>query len=55
MQKQAHLKEKWEAILIEETRGIQIRSGIKWMEEGEKSSKFFWGFGKKQGYEQHNF
>ena len=48
MQKQAHLKEKWEAILIEETRGIQIRSGIKWMEEGEKSSKFFLGLEKSR-------
>ena len=44
--KQAFLKGKWEDFLLEETRGRQIRSGIKWMEEGEKSSKFFLGLEK---------
>ena len=48
MQKQAHFRGKWEAILLEETKGRQIRSGIKWMEEGEKSSKFFLGLEKSR-------
>ena len=39
--KQAHLRMKWEEFLIEETRGKQIRGGVKWIEEGEKCSKFF--------------
>ena len=39
--KQIELRNKWEKCLIEETRGRQIRSGIKWIEEGEKCSKYF--------------
>ena len=38
---QNELKMKWEELLAEETWGNQIRSGIKWIEEGEKCSKFF--------------
>ena len=41
IKKQADLRIKWEEFLIEETRGKQIRGGIKWIEEGEKCTNFF--------------
>ena len=44
--RQTYLRGKWESFLEAETRGRQIRSGIKWMEEGEKSTKFFLGLEK---------
>ena len=41
-------KQKYEEVIAEETRGIRIRCGLKWMEEGEKNTKFFLSLEKKR-------
>ena len=35
------LQKKLELMEMEKTKGAQIRAGIKWIEEGEKNTKFF--------------
>ena len=41
LQRQAEAKSKYEDFIIDETKGIMIRSGIKWIDEGEKTQFFF--------------
>ena len=48
LKRQQYLKGKWEEIILEESKGRQIRSGTKWIEEGEKNSKFFLGLEKSR-------
>ena len=44
----SHKKEQLEIHTLEQTRGAQIRAGIKWIEEGEKNSKFFLSLEKER-------
>ena len=43
------LKAELDSIYTEKAKGYQIRSRSKWIEEGEKSSKYFLGLEKKHG------
>lgn len=44
------LKNKIEIKMMEETKGAQIRAGIKWIEEGEKCNKFFLNLEKSRAH-----
>ena len=41
-------KKKFENMIEEETRGIRIRCGIRWIEEGERNTKFFLSLEKRR-------
>ena len=41
-----------EQIYVNKLRGIQIRSRIKWYEEGERNTKYFLGLEKKRAREK---
>ena len=43
----ANLQEEYDRLYLERARGAQIRSRAKWVEEGEKNSKYFLGLEKK--------
>ena len=42
-------KQEYEALLSNQTKGAQIRSRIEYWEEGEKSTKYFFGLEKRNG------
>ena len=41
-------KKRYEEIIEEEVRGIRIRCGLKWIEEGERNTKFFLSLEKRR-------
>ena len=40
---------KLELLEVNKARAVQIRAGIKWVEEGEKNKKYFLGLEKARG------